>query len=366
MRAIADALSSSNFDIIAIQELWVKKDYILLKERLENLYPFSHRFHSGIVGSGLAVFSKHEFIKLNFYPYRLNGNPLFVLHGDWYAGKGVGHVRIKHANSIIDFFVTHMIANYHSKKDGMDMYSVQRCMQMVEFCNFINSSRIVDSVVIAAGDLNMDDKDTMFKEIIGNGLFVDSDTLRLRSVWDDFRGFSRSTFNRESNLYHNPIKDEECIDYIMYDPSKSSCEEVSLYLTGNIDKSGISYSDHCGVVASFSLGDQFIDQHVQRPSLGNYYYSKAGSYVSLLQGRQSLLQMIVTISFGLCVALFFLICTSDPAKGHGIHIFRMLLIFALISLLFPAILYGKLWYNYEINQVNEAMSEWLVWLRQRI
>jgi len=43
--AIAQALSDSSYDIVALQELWVYSDYELIKARVVNKLPHAKFFH---------------------------------------------------------------------------------------------------------------------------------------------------------------------------------------------------------------------------------------------------------------------------------------------------------------------------------
>jgi sphingomyelin phosphodiesterase 2 len=67
-------------------------------------------FSSGFIGSGLCFFSKHEFIDVKKYRYSVNGAPYKYKHGDWYAGKSAGLVKIKHNNLTINIYNTHVMA----------------------------------------------------------------------------------------------------------------------------------------------------------------------------------------------------------------------------------------------------------------
>lgn len=45
----------------SLQEVWVQEDYELLRDKLTrspDLYPYTHYFDNGIIGSGTCIFSK--------------------------------------------------------------------------------------------------------------------------------------------------------------------------------------------------------------------------------------------------------------------------------------------------------------------
>jgi sphingomyelin phosphodiesterase 2 len=43
--AIAQALSDSSYDIVALQELWVHSDYELVKTKVAKRFPYAKFFH---------------------------------------------------------------------------------------------------------------------------------------------------------------------------------------------------------------------------------------------------------------------------------------------------------------------------------
>ena len=96
-------------DVLALQELWMADDYSRLKIALSSAFPYSHYFKSGVVGSGLAVFSRWPIEEVWWHVYTIQGRPERIFDGDWYAGKGIGACRIKHpVAGTIDVFDTHV------------------------------------------------------------------------------------------------------------------------------------------------------------------------------------------------------------------------------------------------------------------
>ena len=360
IKAIGDALADGEFDVVTLQELWVCKDYEMLKSKLMQSYAHSHHFSGGIVGSGLAVFSKHPIIQIDYRPYRLNGKPFYILHGDWYAGKGIGHVRLQHPETVIDIFTTHMIANYHNKKDGNDIYSVHRCLQMVEFCNHISTFKSQDSLVIATGDFNIEDNDQLLSEVVDKGMFLNSGPFTLKSVWKESSTIDKMTFNRPTNSYHKSEKDPECIDYIWYDSAKASIRDVKLKFDDLIESIGKSYSDHTGVAATFTLEDRdSVARSSGKSLLGEYFYRQAKGYVTGLENRQAMLQFVLATSFCALISI-----SAYTTKVHNSYSLKTGLVS--LFLLFTVLIfqYSNLWLNYEISMLKQVTAEWLCWLQQ--
>jgi len=46
IQAIAEYLASSSYDIVALQELWVYKDYEIIRSQVQHNLPFSRFFHT--------------------------------------------------------------------------------------------------------------------------------------------------------------------------------------------------------------------------------------------------------------------------------------------------------------------------------
>ena len=97
-------------DILCLQEVWMSDDYRTVRAALSLEFPHAHYFKSGVVGSGLAIFSKFPIEEAWWKGFTLTGKAHRIFDGDWYAGKGVGAVRIKHPIiGQIDVFNTHVI-----------------------------------------------------------------------------------------------------------------------------------------------------------------------------------------------------------------------------------------------------------------
>ena len=63
---------------------------------------------SGIIGSGVCVFSQFPIIDVFTYRFSLNGYLYNVHHGDWFGGKSAGYCLIDHPKVLIHFFTTHV------------------------------------------------------------------------------------------------------------------------------------------------------------------------------------------------------------------------------------------------------------------
>jgi len=109
MRALGEKLSTCEYDIICLQELWVYEVYLYLQNKVRHYASHAHFFHGGFLGSGLAIFSRWPIVSTSMYPFRLNGRPSAIWRGDWYAGKGVATAVVSHpSGQLIEVFTTHV------------------------------------------------------------------------------------------------------------------------------------------------------------------------------------------------------------------------------------------------------------------
>lgn len=45
MKAIADVLAGSNYDVVCLQEVWTNRDFFLIRDKVKNVLPYSHYFY---------------------------------------------------------------------------------------------------------------------------------------------------------------------------------------------------------------------------------------------------------------------------------------------------------------------------------
>ena len=54
-----------------------------------------------------------------FHGYAVAGDPSKLTHGDYYAGKGIGHAILQTSEGLVAVFNTHTCANYAHKYTGV-------------------------------------------------------------------------------------------------------------------------------------------------------------------------------------------------------------------------------------------------------
>ncbi|XP_058818342.1 putative neutral sphingomyelinase isoform X2 [Topomyia yanbarensis] len=252
VNAIGDVLSSGNYDVVSLQEVWSDGDYQYLKNRVEGVLPFAHYFYSGVVGSGLAVFSKYPIVSAFFHAWSVNGYVHRIQHGDWFGGKGVGLARISVNGQLVHLYAAHLHAEYDR---NFDDYMSHRVIQAYDTAQFVESTRGSAVVQILAGDLNTEPGDLAYRVIRTNAKLTDSYDRDSHS--SDLLG----TNEIARNSYTDPEAAKKSpqgkrIDYIMYrfaDQYEGHRLEHRLPLPERIPGKDMSYSDHEAVYAKIIL-----------------------------------------------------------------------------------------------------------------
>ena len=83
--------STSEHDIVLLQEVWTSTDFEMIRPLVRDAFPFSHFFNSGIIGSGTCIFTRVQLQDANFHEFAMNGYPTSVwswmgkyLHSDFH------------------------------------------------------------------------------------------------------------------------------------------------------------------------------------------------------------------------------------------------------------------------------------------
>ncbi|CAG8564830.1 7001_t:CDS:2 [Ambispora leptoticha] len=244
MEAIADALAKSEYEIVCLQEVWVYSNFELIRNRTKRRLPYAKFYYSGMLGGGLVILSRYPILEVTHQPYRLNGLPIKVTHGDWYVGKGVASALIDHpVAGVIEVFNTHTHAGYGSKKD--DIYLAHRVSQAWEIANLLKNSASRGRNVIAMGDFN-DEPDTAVTQ---KGVTSGSPLNTWSSNYSP-----KGTTTTLKELKEPNLEIGQRIDYVFYrKTSRFWCTGSRVVFTDLIPELKCSYSDHFGVEATFTL-----------------------------------------------------------------------------------------------------------------
>uniref|UniRef100_A0A6J0TUH2 sphingomyelin phosphodiesterase n=2 Tax=Pogona vitticeps TaxID=103695 RepID=A0A6J0TUH2_9SAUR len=263
---IGDVLSQEGFDLALLQEVWSEKDYWGLKKKLCARYPSSHYFKSGVIGSGLCIFSKHQILDTFLYQYSVNGYPYMFQHGDWFGGKSVGLVVLKIQGIVFNVYVTHLHAEYCREKDA---YLSHRVVQAWELGQFIQHTSKGADVVLLGGDLNMHSEDVGVRLLRGWAGLRDSFIAAEKVVGCEdgstLLPANRFTSKKELKCYPQGIR----IDYILYKSMSQYEVRCNSHetTTGTTPSKDIPYSDHEAVMVTLSVARKLPEEELNHPTI---------------------------------------------------------------------------------------------------
>ena len=250
MRAIGQHLATTDYDVVCLQEVWCTQDYQTIRHLARQTLPYQHFFDHGIIGSGTCILSKYQIVDAAFHEFSLNGYPHKILHGDWFAGKGVGVCNINLSGLELHVFVSH----YHAEYDrSNDQYTGHRVMQALEAAQWIKLTSAGADMTIYAGDFNTEPCDTPY--------WILRSVAGLTDSWSQVHGEdSGHTCDTRDNSYSSAGHSRgKRIDYIMYRPGQHSrvrtvsCElPLSRRIPASLGRD-VSYSDHEAVTSVLSL-----------------------------------------------------------------------------------------------------------------
>ncbi|XP_037376100.1 sphingomyelin phosphodiesterase 2 [Talpa occidentalis] len=252
MQRLGDFLNMESYDLALLEEVWSEQDFQYLKQKLLPTYPAAHYFRSGIIGSGLCVFSKHPIQEFTQHVYTLNGYPYMIHHGDWFCGKAVGLLVLHLSGLVLNAYVTHLHAEYSRQKD---IYLAHRVAQAWELAQFIHHTSKKADVILLCGDLNLHPKD------LGCRLLMEcTGLLDAYLETQDFKGSDEGCTMVPENCY---VKQQELepfssgirIDYMLYKAVSGfyiSCRTLKT-TTGHHPNSGTPLSDHEALMATLCV-----------------------------------------------------------------------------------------------------------------
>ncbi|NWI47991.1 NSMA phosphodiesterase, partial [Picathartes gymnocephalus] len=253
VRLIGDTLRREDFDLVLLQEVWSEQDYSDLKVKLAGCYPFSHYFRSGVIGSGLCIFSRFPILDTLLYQYSLNGYPYMLQHGDWFCGKSVGVSMGVRAPLLSLSLQLH--AEYCREKDA---YLPHRLVQAWELAQFIRHTSKAADVVLLGGDLNMHPEDVGIRLLCGWTGLRDAfaEAMHFEGCKNGCTLVPDNCFTDSSELLPFPLGIR--IDYILYKAISSftvKCEELKTTM-GPAPGMDIPFSDHEAVMATLHIQRQ--------------------------------------------------------------------------------------------------------------
>ena len=222
MEAIGSFLADSDFDLILLEEVWCTEDFQTIQRLTFQLYPYSHFFGHGIIGSGTCILSKHRINNANFHEFAMNGYPTKFWHGDWFAGKGLGVCQLE----IEGFDITVFVSHYHAEYDpNHDLYLGHRVIHGLESAQWLNMITGATDLTLYCGDFNTDPASVPYKLLKG--------IVPLNDAWLEFTGdiWGGETNETPENSFTYSGSKAKRIDYIMYRAGPSvDAETINCWL----------------------------------------------------------------------------------------------------------------------------------------
>jgi sphingomyelin phosphodiesterase 2 len=140
-------LRAGNYDVVAMQEVWMDGDASELSET--SGLPYFARFQRQIdFGTGLAVLSRWPVLEQKQIWFTCRPSKLRSYDGEAIANKGALLVRLQTPSGPLDVYDTHLIAEYRIAR-----YRTLRLTQVFELAEFIAENSTAAPFVLV-GDLN--------------------------------------------------------------------------------------------------------------------------------------------------------------------------------------------------------------------
>ena len=244
MAAIADRLHS--YDIVCLQEVWMNVDQVFFQDwGAANGLSYSHYTRAGpLVGTGILILSRLPIVATAFHRFSLNGHPQRVLHGDWYAAKGVAMFELDGSEMGVGRVLVYS-SHLHAQYERADEYEAHRVAQAYEMIQFVSATAIGANLVLVMGDMNAPPASLVYDVLVNGG------RLQLTDAW--------AAANGDESPGGMTIPDDigfpRRIDYVFFaDPADAlelaSCRVVMNEWFADLPGSAKDMlSDHFGVAA---------------------------------------------------------------------------------------------------------------------
>lgn len=175
LHAIADEIADADYDVVALQEVWVEADWNYF-ERSCTAYPYRRLFKSGIItGPGLAILLKVPITLSFLYRFPINGRPSAFFRGDWLVGKSIAVTvlaPLAPGERPVAILNSHMHAPYAQSGDAA--YSTHRACQAWDLAQLVKVMRAAGYAVVQVGDLNSKPGSLPYKLFTVEGGLCDS------------------------------------------------------------------------------------------------------------------------------------------------------------------------------------------------
>ncbi|KAK8723624.1 hypothetical protein OTU49_011468 [Cherax quadricarinatus] len=361
MEAIGNQLITGpdEYDFVFLQEVWSKADYCFLASKVSKVLPFSHYYFSGVIGSGLCIFSRTPITEVHFHKFTLNGFPHKIQHGDWWGGKGVALCKsLRHG---IPFILanTHLHAEYNKKNDE---YVHHRAVQAFEASQLIRFCQKAKAVLILAGDFNCTPTDFAYRVVKFYGNLVDTYTespIKAPGSNGETNETPANSFTNVKALIDNPSGNR--IDYIFY--QASSTHKVKTKVCDQpwpqrVPQQDFSFSDHEALRTILTVTPVKEDENTE--SITEIQAETDALLESSAVCEQGLKKVAVSRRFYITLATLFIVfqlgilVALSIANSPGLRISLGILSSILMLFLVYVLFMGTVYYHVEYNGVKST------------
>lgn len=158
--AVCEELKKSKWDLVFLQEVWVKEDRDALKKcgydhslDLENT--------KLAIDSGLLTLSRYPLGRPDRLTYAQPTQPNISSDGESLVRKSAILARLEHPNGAVWVAQTHLVSVYDEKNDA---YEARRLQQLKAFVKWA-TGRAGSEPLIVGGDLNITPHQPLWKEV---------------------------------------------------------------------------------------------------------------------------------------------------------------------------------------------------------
>ncbi|XP_075255058.1 sphingomyelin phosphodiesterase 2-like isoform X2 [Convolutriloba macropyga] len=151
IRDICNNILMNDYDIVCLQEIWMRNHKDAIMSQLQSKYPQHAWFPSGFLpGSGLLTMSKFKMVSSFFHRFVLEDKMFPFGSLDSICGKGCGVSLLE----VDGFIVTLINTHPQSEQDSTDSKDAVRLHQLWEIGQLARHFWTLSDLVVVCGDLN--------------------------------------------------------------------------------------------------------------------------------------------------------------------------------------------------------------------
>ena len=240
MREIAARLSTSDLDVLMIQEAWTDEVRTTLREGAGRA-GFSVVDGPGSSG-GLMTLSRRPIAQGRFERFRFRGDPERVAQGEFLGGKGFQSLVIEGDHGPVSLVNTHLHARYRRERPHLN--SAVRIAQLLQILGHLAET---EGTVVIGGDFNCSVGDLEYEAFSG-----------LSSAFELGGGSRHPTVSKTNYYRRHRTSEDKRIDFLFVRPGADMTWQASearlLFAeSARIREIDRSLSDHFGFRAALSL-----------------------------------------------------------------------------------------------------------------